>query len=188
MSDAAIAAPAVSLPADVKAHRNYALIVLTIAYTSNYLDRSIVGILAEPIKKELLLSDTELGLLTGFAFAMFYATLGLPIALLSDRANRRNIIAIAITVWSVMTALCGVAQNYTQLLIARIGVGIGEAGSSPPSQSMIADMYASHERSRALAVYALGVYIGGMRHGFPGSALAKSGKGVAGQASARFLA
>jgi predicted MFS family arabinose efflux permease len=162
MSGAAIAAPAVTLPADVKAHRTYALFILTVAYTSNYLDRSIVGILAEPIKKELLLSDTELGLLTGFAFAMFYATLGIPIALLSDRANRRNIIAIAITVWSVMTALCGAAQNYTQLLIARIGVGIGEAGASPPSHSMIADMYAPHERSRALAVYALGVYIGGM--------------------------
>ena len=162
MSDAAITAPAIQLPADVKAHRTYALFILTVAYTSNYLDRSIVGILAEPIKKELLLSDTELGLLTGFAFAMFYATLGIPIALLSDRANRRNIIAVAIAVWSVMTALCGAAQNYTQLLVARIGVGIGEAGASPPSHSMIADMYAPQERSRALAIYALGVYIGGM--------------------------
>jgi MFS family permease len=163
MTDAVQAAPAApTLPADVQRHRTYALAVLTLAYTSNYLDRSIVGILAEPIKKELLLSDTELGVLTGFAFAIFYATLGIPIALLSDRVNRRNIIAASIAVWSVMTALCGVAQTYTQLLIARIGVGIGEAGGSPPSHSMSADMYAPHERSRALAFYALGVYIGGM--------------------------
>jgi predicted MFS family arabinose efflux permease len=163
MSDAATAAPvAPVLLADMKRHRTYALAILTLAYTSNYLDRSIVGILAEPIRKELGLSDTELGLMTGFAFAMFYATLGIPIALLSDRTNRRNIIAVAIAVWSAMTALCGMAQNYPQLLLARIGVGIGEAGASPPSHSMIADMYAPHERSRALAVYSLGVYIGGM--------------------------
>jgi len=152
----------VTLPDDVRRHRTYALVILTLAYTSSYLDRTIMGAVAEHIKQDLNLSDTQLGLLTGFAFALFYATLGVPLAVLSDRMNRRNIVAGAVAVWSVMTAACGLAQNYTQLLVARIGVGIGEAGSSPQSHSMIADMYAEHERSRALAVYALGVYFGGM--------------------------
>ena len=132
-----------------------------------------MGAVAEHIKKDLQLSDTELGLLTGFAFAVFYATLGVPLAVLSDRMNRRNIVAAAVTVWSVMTAACGIAQNYAQLLIARIGVGIGEAGSSPQSHSMIADMYAEHERSRALAFYALGVYVGGMLGFLIGAPLAE---------------
>ncbi len=157
-----VSIPSVSIPDDVKRHRTYALVILTLAYTSSYLDRTIVGAVAEYIKKDLALSDTQLGLLTGFAFAVFYATLGIPLALLSDRMNRRNIVAGAVTVWSVMTVFCGMATNYTQLVIARIGVGIGEAGSSPQSHSMIADMYAPHERSRALAFYALGVYLGGM--------------------------
>jgi len=164
MAEAAVTAPVggISIPADVKRHRTYALVILTLAYTSSYLDRTIVGAVAEHIKKDLSLSDTQLGLLTGFAFALFYATLGIPLAVLSDRMNRRNIVAAAVTVWSVTTVFCGLATNYTQLLLARIGVGIGEAGSSPQSHSMIADMYAPHERSRALAFYALGVYLGGM--------------------------
>lgn len=157
-----VSMPSVSIPDDVRRHRTYALVILTLAYTSSYLDRTIVGAVAEHIKKDLSLSDTELGLLTGFAFAVFYATLGIPLALLSDRMNRRNIVAASVTVWSVMTVFCGVATSYAQLLIARIGVGIGEAGSSPQSHSMIADMYAPHERSRALGFYALGVYLGGM--------------------------
>lgn len=163
MADA-VAAPlsGVAIPDDVKRHRTYALVVLTLAYTSSYLDRTIVGAVAEHIKLDLGLSDTQLGLLTGFAFAVFYATLGIPLAVLSDRMNRRNIVAGAVTVWSVMTVFCGMATNYTQLLLARIGVGIGEAGSSPQSHSMIADMYAPNERSRALGFYALGVYLGGM--------------------------
>lgn len=163
-TDAAATAPisGASIPADIKRHRTYALIILTLAYTSSYLDRTVVGALAEHIKHDLELSDTALGMLTGFAFAMFYATLGVPLAVLSDRMNRRNIIAAAVTVWSVMTVACGLAANYIQLLVARIGVGVGEAGSSPQSHSIIADMYAPHERSRALAFYALGVYAGGM--------------------------
>jgi predicted MFS family arabinose efflux permease len=161
------------IPEDVKRHRTHALVILTLAYTSSYLDRTIVGAVAEHIKKDLQLSDTELGLLTGFAFAVFYATLGVPLAVLSDRMNRRNIVAAAVTVWSVMTVACGMAQNYTQLLLARIGVGIGEAGSSPQSHSMIADMYAQHERSRALAFYALGVYVGGMLGFLIGAPLAE---------------
>ena len=101
-------------------------------YTFNFIDRQILSILLEPIKQDLGLSDTALGMLTGFAFALFYATLGIPIARLADRGNRRNIIAGALTIWSVMTALSGLAQNFWHLLIARIGVGVGEAGCSPP--------------------------------------------------------
>lgn len=164
----------IEVPDHVKRNRTYALVILTLAYTSSYLDRTIVGAVAEHIKKDLLLSDTQLGLLTGFAFAMFYATLGVPIAVLSDRMNRRNIVATAVTVWSVMTAMCGLAANYTQLVLARIGVGIGEAGSSPQSHSMIADMYAPHERSRALGFYALGVYLGGMLGFLIGAQLAEA--------------
>jgi predicted MFS family arabinose efflux permease len=162
MADAAAGAraPDVTIPDDVKRHRFYALIILTLIYMSSHIDRSIVGILAQPIKNELGLSDTAIGILGGFAFAVFYATLGIPLALLADRTNRRNIIVAAVSVWSVMTVACGLAANYTQLLLARIGVGIGEAGSSPQSHSMIADMYASHERSKAMAIYTLGVPIG----------------------------
>ena len=175
MADAVTAAPvgAVQIPDDLKRHRTYALVILTLAYVSSYLDRTIMGAVAEHIKKDLNLSDTGLGLLTGFAFAIFYATLGVPLAVLSDRMNRRNIVAGAVTVWSVMTVACGMAQNYTQLLLARIGVGIGEAGSSPQSHSMIADMYAEHERSRALAFYAMGVYVGGMLGFLIGAPLAE---------------
>lgn len=163
MADAA-AAPAgqVVIPADVKRHRTYALIILTLIYMSSHIDRSIVGILAQPIKDELGISDTAIGFLGGFAFAVFYATLGIPLALLADRTNRRNIIAGAVTVWSLMTVACGLATNFLQLVLARIGVGIGEAGSSPQSHSMIADMYAPHERSRAMSVYTLGVTFGVM--------------------------
>jgi MFS family permease len=159
---AATTAARIELPDDVKRKRTWVLILLTIAYTSSYLDRTIIGAVAEHIKEDLQLSDTQLGLLTGFAFAVFYATLGIPLAVLSDRMNRRNIVAAAVTVWSVMTVFCGLASNYVQLLLARIGVGIGEAGSSPQSHSMISDLYAPHERSQALGFYALGVYAGSM--------------------------
>ncbi|HIQ54448.1 MAG TPA: MFS transporter, partial [Pseudomonas pachastrellae] len=114
----------------------------------------------EPLKADLLLSDTQLGFLSGIAFALFYATLGIPIAIFADRSNRRNIIAWSIAIWSVMTALCGMANNFWQLALARIGVGIGEAGSSPPSHSMIADLYPKEKRSSAMSIYALGVYLG----------------------------
>jgi predicted MFS family arabinose efflux permease len=161
MADAATApAGSVTIPDDVKRHRTYALIILMLIYMSSHIDRSIVGILAQPIKDELGLSDTAIGFLGGFAFAVFYATLGIPLALLADRMNRRNIIVAAVTVWSAMTIACGLATNFVQLVLARIGVGIGEAGSSPQSHSMIADMYAPHERSRAMSVYTLGVTLG----------------------------
>ena len=162
MAEAAATAPqtGAAIPADVRRYRTYALVILTLANISNFTDRSIIAILVEPIKKELLVSDTAMGFLSGFAFAIFYATLGIPIAMLADRHSRKNIIAVAIGVWSVMTAACGAAGNYVQLLLARIGVGVGEAGASPPAHSMLSDMYAPDERARALSVYALGIYIG----------------------------
>lgn len=140
--------------------RNYALGVLVLVYTFNFIDRQILSILLEPIKQDLQLSDTALGLLTGFAFALFYATLGIPIARYADRSNRRNLIAAALTIWSVMTAVSGLAQNFWQLLVARIGVGVGEAGCSPPSHSMISDYFPSHNRATALGIYSLGIPIG----------------------------
>lgn len=140
--------------------RGYALGVLMLIYGCNFLDRQILVILQEPIKADMGLSDAQLGLLTGFAFAIFYVIAGIPIAYLADRGNRRNIIAVAITFWSAMTMLCGVAQNYMQLLLARIGVGIGEAGSTPPSHSMISDMFAPGERARAFALFTIGLYFG----------------------------
>ena len=143
-------------------YRRYMMFMLLLVYVSSHIDRQIMGILIEPIKAEFALSDTQLGFLSGIAFAIFYATLGLPVALWADRGNRRNIIALAITIWSVMTALCGFVGNFLQLVLCRIGVGVGEAGSSPPSHSMISDLYPPEERSSALGVYALGVYIGVM--------------------------
>ena len=140
--------------------RHYALAVLVAVYTFNFIDRQILSILIEPVKAELGLSDTAMGLLTGFAFATFYVTLGIPIARLADRTNRRNLIAAAISVWSVFTALSGMAQNFWHLLIARIGVGIGEAGCSPPAHSMIADYFPADQRATALGIYSLGIPFG----------------------------
>ena len=140
--------------------RNYTLGVLVLIYASSHVDRQIVSILAESIKQELLLSDTQLGFLIGLSFALFYATLGIPIAVLADRYSRRNIIAAAVIIWSGMTALSGLAANFTQLALARIGVGIGEAGSSPPSHSMITDLFPLESRGAAMGVYAAGINLG----------------------------
>jgi predicted MFS family arabinose efflux permease len=140
--------------------RGVTLTLLTTAYFFSYMDRQILAILQELIRKDLLLSDTQLGLLAGFAFAIFYATLGIPVARLADRGNRVNIIAIALALWSLMTAVCGLAQNFVQLLLARIGVGVGEAGSSPPSHSIIADLYPPEKRAGAMGIYSLGVVLG----------------------------
>ncbi len=138
----------------------YVLGVLTSVYASSHVDRQIMGILLEPIKLELDASDTQMGFLIGLTFAIFYATLGMPIAMIADRKSRRNIIAIATTVWSVMTVLCGAAQTFLQLALARIGVGSGEAGSSPPSHSVIADLFEPASRGTAMGVFALGVNFG----------------------------
>ena len=140
--------------------RNYTLGVLVLIYASSHIDRQIVSILAESIKQDLLLSDTQLGFLIGLSFALFYATLGIPIAILADRYSRRNIIAAAVIIWSGMTALSGLAANFTQLALARIGVGIGEAGSSPRSHSMITDMFPLESRGAAMGIYAAGINLG----------------------------
>jgi MFS family permease len=141
--------------------RSMTLFLLTLTYFFSYMDRQILAILLQDIKADLLLSDTQLGVLSGLAFALFYATLGIPVARLADKGNRRNIIAMSLAFWSAMTALCGLAQNFVQLLAARIGVGIGEAGSSPPSHSIIADLYPPAKRASAMAIFSLGVVLGG---------------------------
>lgn len=152
--------------------RGITLFLLTLTYFFSYMDRQILAILLELIKADLRLSDMQLGLLSGLAFAIFYAGLGIPVARLADRGNRRNIVAISLGLWSLMTALCGLAQNFVQLLLARIGVGIGEAGSSPPSHSMIADLYPAEKRAGAMGIYALGVVLGGGFGTMIGGALA----------------
>lgn len=151
-----------SAPARRDLSRHYALIILTLAYTSSHVDRGIVNILMPSIKAAFNVSDTMLGLMGGLVFALFYATLGVPIAMWADRGNRRNIIALAVTIWSGMTAACGLAGSFSHLLAARIGVGIGEAGSSPPSHSMISDLYPKEQRSTAMSFYSVGVYAGAM--------------------------
>ncbi len=140
--------------------RYYLLAVLTLIYAVNFIDRQLLAILQEPIKAELGLSDGQLGLLTGFAFAVFYVTAGIPIASLADKGNRRNIIANVVALWSVMTAVCGLAQNYWQLLAARIGVGVGEAGCSPPAHSMLSDVFPPSFRATALSIYSSGINVG----------------------------
>ena len=137
--------------------RRYALGVLVVVYTFNFIDRQILAILLPAIKAEFAVGDKVLGFLAGPAFAILYATLGIPIAFLADRSNRRNLIALALAIWSGMTALSGMASNMVQLVLARIGVGIGEAGCSPPAHSMIADYYPPESRSTAMGLYTLGI-------------------------------
>ena len=143
-----------------KSYRRYVLVVLTLVYALNFIDRQILVILQESIKVDMDLSDSQLGLLTGFAFAIFYVSVGIPIARWADIGNRRNIVSLAIAVWSGMTALSGLTQNFWQLLMARIGVGVGEAGGSPPSHSIISDYYPPEQRGSALSFYSTGVYLG----------------------------
>ena len=137
--------------------KNYTLFVLVLVFTSSHVDRQIMGILGQPIKESLQISDTQLGLLTGIMFAVFYATLGMPMAMWADRRNRRNLISFSVFLWSGMTALCGAASSFTQLLLLRIGVGVGEAGSNPPSHSIIADLYPKEERATAMAIFGTGI-------------------------------
>lgn len=140
--------------------RRYTLLVLVVVYTVNFIDRQILSILLESIKADLGLTDQALGFLAGFAFAAFYAVMGIPIALWADRGNRRNLISLALLIWSVMTALSGLAQNFLHLALARIGVGIGEAGCSPPAHSLISDYYPPENRATAMGIYSLGIPLG----------------------------
>ncbi|MCK5911663.1 MAG: MFS transporter, partial [Caulobacter sp.] len=129
------------------AYRRYALWVLLIIYTLNFLDRQVVNILAEPIKQELGLADWQLGMMTGLAFAIFYTVLGIPIARLAERKNRPLIISNSVAAWSTFTVLCGFAQNFWHLILARIGVGVGEAGCTPPAHSLITDYVPKEKRA-----------------------------------------
>ncbi|MBK5912705.1 MFS transporter [Rhodothalassium salexigens] len=135
--------------------------MLILVYTFNFVDRQIVGILAPAIKADLDLSDTQLAWMGGVAFALFYTTLGLPVARLADRWSRTGVMTIALALWSAMTALSGLAQSFWQLFLARMGVGVGEAGGVAPAYALIADYFPSHQRARALAVYSLGIPLGG---------------------------
>src|SRR6185436_3791822 len=145
-----------TMPAD----RWYVLAIMTIVYALNIADRYSISTLIEPIRLELQLTDSGVAFLTGVALALFYVTIGIPIALLADKANRRNILAIALALWSAMTAVCGLAQNYSQLLLARFGVGIGEAGGTPPATSILADKFPAAKRPMALTIFALGACLG----------------------------
>jgi len=140
--------------------RGYVLFMLVLVYTFNFIDRQIVGILAVPIKADLGLTDTQLGLMGGLAFALFYTGLGIPIAMLADRFNRTWIMTAALAVWSVMTAASGLATNFWQLFLARMGVGVGEAGGVAPAYSLIADYFPAHQRARAISIYSFGIPIG----------------------------
>ncbi len=138
----------------------YTLGLLLVIYSVNQIDRQIMSILIEPVKNELLLSDTQMGWLVGGAFAIFYTFAGFPIARMADRGNRRNIMSIALLIWSVMTVASGLSRSFAQLMAARIGVGVGEAGCTPPAHSIISDSFPTERRATALSIYSLGVPIG----------------------------
>ena len=141
-------------------NRTLVLWLLTIVYMMNFIDRQIIGIISPAIQAELGFTDSQLGWLKGFAFALLYVLAGIPLAWLADRYNRTKIVAISLTVWSGFTALTGMAGSYMAMLFARIGVGIGEAGGSPPSHSIISDLYPKEKRASALGIYSLGIPLG----------------------------
>lgn len=140
--------------------RNYVLVLLTMTAAFNFVDRQILSVLLEPIGQEFDLPDTYLGLLSGIAFAAFYATLGIPIAVLADRSSRRNIIVATTALFSVMTALCGAVTSFLQLFLVRVGVGVGEAGTAPATQSILSDLYPVEERTAAMGFLGSGGNIG----------------------------
>ncbi|MEQ3650693.1 MFS transporter [Hyphomonas sp.] len=145
-----------------KGYRTYVLIALMLVYTLNFIDRTLISVVAQPIINTFQLNDTQWGLLSGPPFALFYAAMGIPIAMWADRANRVMIIALCIIIWSVMTALCGVAAGFIWLLIFRVGVAVGEAGCTPPANSLITDYYPPKSRAGALGIYSMGVTLGGV--------------------------
>jgi MFS family permease len=157
------ASPSPQVPSALSAaYRRYAMFLLLLICIINYLDRQVVYILGEPIKEELQLADWQLGLLSGLAFGLLYTFLGLPIARLAERANRPLIIATATGVWSIFTVLCAYVTSFNQLLLARVGVGVGEAGCTPPAHSLIVDTAPPEKRSSALAFYGMGPPLGGL--------------------------
>jgi MFS family permease len=158
---APLAAPA-RAPRFSEGYKRAILLTLTLCYTLNFIDRTIIGIIGQPMKESLGITDNQLGLLGGLAFAALYTVLGVPIARLAERISRVNIMAVCITLWSGFTALCGLAPNFGVMLAMRVGVGIGEAGCSPPAHSLISDYFEPKRRASALSVYAFGIPLGGM--------------------------
>jgi len=150
------------------AYANYVVGVLFIVMMLNLMDRSILAIVLEPIKEELGVSDTALGLLSGFAFAIFYSAAGIPIARWADRGVRRSIIALGLVAWSGMTALSGLAQSFAQLVLARVGVGIGEAAGAPPTHSLLSDYFPPERRATILAIVSIGSAVGSISGAFVG--------------------
>ncbi|NRB53768.1 MAG: MFS transporter [Saprospiraceae bacterium] len=138
----------------------YVVSILTLAYISSFIDRQILALLVEPIKADFNISDTQMSLLIGMSFALFYTLMGLPIGRMVDSKNRRNIISIGIAVWSIMTALGGMVRNFAQFFLARIGVGIGEATLSPAAYSIITDYFPKEKRATAIGFYSMGIFIG----------------------------
>jgi predicted MFS family arabinose efflux permease len=149
-------------------YSRYVLALLLAAYVLNSFDRAVLNLLLEPIRHELGATDTQLGLLSGLAFGLFYSGLAIPIAALADRWSRRNVLVLSILMWTLMTALCGLAGGFAALLLARIGVAVGQAGASPSAHSLIADYFPSGRRSTALAIYTLGAPAGSMLAGLAG--------------------
>lgn len=162
MTDATAARPDEETGYGSPAYRAYVLLALIIVYVFNFIDRTLIGVLGEPIRQTFGLSDTAIGLLSGLAFATLYTLLGIPFAMLAERKNRTWIVSGAMAAWSLMTVACGMAQNTVQFALARVGVGIGEAGCSPPSHSLISDYFPPSKRSSALGLFALGIPIGSM--------------------------
>ena len=143
-------------------YARYVLVILTLTYTCSYIDRYILSVLVEPIKAEFGVSDTLMGLLGGFAFALLYTLAGIPIARWADRGNRRTIIALGVAAWSLMTVASGFARSFLQLALARVGVGLGEAACTPPAHSLLADYFPPEKRATALAIYSMGIPFGVM--------------------------
>ncbi|MEO6338640.1 MAG: MFS transporter [Caulobacteraceae bacterium] len=158
--DAAAAKP--PTPATSSRYRIWLLVLLILINTSNFLDRSVLGVLAPAIKRDLGISDTQIGMLGGLVFALFYTAFGIPIARVAERHSRVLLMTVAVALWSGMTALCGLAQNFVQLALARAGVGIGEAACGPSSQSLISDHFPARQRGTALAIFSLGIPIGSL--------------------------
>jgi MFS family permease len=156
------------------AYKTTVLWLLVLAYTFNFIDRTIISTIGQAIKEDLKLTDAQLGWLGGLSFALLYTTLGIPIARLAERRSRVNIITIAIVVWSGFTALCGLATSYLQLLLFRVGVGVGEAGLSPPAHSLISDYFEPKKRASALSIYAFGIPLGTMFGAIAGGWIAQN--------------
>ena len=151
-----------AVPGASQRYARYALGILFVVNVFNFVDRQILAILLDPIKRDLGVSDTAMGFLTGFAFALFYALAGLPLARWADRGSRRTIIVLGLALWSAMTAISGLARSFTHLALARVGVGVGEAACAPSAHSLISDYFPPESRATALSIYAVGTYVGVM--------------------------